>query len=629
MYDALLKSIDEAQYQSEMLVLESVDNYVDKMTMMITEATNIHSTDKSLVKKVIEGIKKAFRTIGSFISKIINKIKALFAKNEDKDINDIARRVIGDDSSPITESFYFEGVQKGVDYLTAHGRDPESFSDEIYLQIIGNDIIRIHYRQYRQLNRPDIEKSKDLKNINVFKYKRDEYTHNITSDIVRMLSNLDLLKDLYEKMRKFINELNNAKNNSDHEKLDECHNEFRESFKRLEAAKSKIKIDSKIDLRISEFMEMQSIISKMTIESEKLLYENYDEEFYKKYLGVFGNISHTFIKFQMLLNSFSNKLDFDINFIAPQYRDKIKDPAKLAKFVKGCLDKGITPKYLSYNTWLIANKTMKGDRKHFDPVKGQSRFILFPENDKIVYKIAMSGFGASANNNEYKITNLVKNNPEVRDYFALILNNYEDGALAVQERVVNNLKDNGLDHETYSNSMNALYDKSQSTQDIEDDIGIIQRELGIKTPISLDDLHSANKSIDTNRGHLVLLDYGMLHPNSDLSGANTMSTEEYELLKERRNKNRDFRSGRISKDEYENWKSAADKKAWELRGPQARNTFDLVNKRNELIEKIKNESDSEKIHKLKKEANRYQEEIHKRITSADSHVYGFTPTESK
>lgn len=626
MYDLLLKSIDEVQYQSEMCVLDSIDQYVSKMTFMVTEAANINSTDKSLIKKLIDGVKKAFSIIGKLISKIINKIKSFFVKNKDKNINDIARRAIGDES-PIAESFYFEGVQKGTDYLTAHGRDPESFSNDIYLQILSNDVIRINYNCGVQINRPNTNSSKDLKNINNFNSWHDD----TVPSVIHMIDRLDLLRDLSEKLSRFIAELCNTKPDSDMTKLDKYHAELKKSFFEFGNAKRKrnLHADPMVDLKISDFMEMQSIVSKMTAMSEKLSYENYEQDFYKKYIDILGKISHEFIKFQMDLNGFSNKLDFDINFIAPQYRDKIKDPTKLAKFVKGCLDNGISPKYLAYNTWLIANKKMKGDRKHFKPIKGESRFILFPEDEKIVYKIALSGFGQSANNNEYKVTNLVKNNPEIKDYFALILNSYENGALAVQERVVNNLKDNGLDPETFSNSLNVLYDKSQSSHDIEDDIAIIQRELGIKTPISLTDLHSANKSIDTNRGHIVLLDYGMLYPNSDILDVQKMSTGEYELFKEGRNKNRAYKSGSISKDEYESWKSAADKKMMEIRGPEARDTFDLINKRNELIEKAKNEPDPEKNHKLKKEINRFQKEIHKRNTDADSHAYGFTVTESK
>lgn len=624
MYD-LFEEINDMQYDSDMCILEAYDDYLTKNMLMITEAKAFNANDKSLISKIIDGFKKALAAVKKFISNIINKIKSLFKKNSDKNINDIARDILGDSDTAVTESFYVEGVQKGTDYITAHGRTPEQFSDDIYLQILNNDVVRIHYRQGRQLNRPDIESSKDLKNVNKFKSDRDD----LIGDVIHMITHLDLLQDLYSKMSKFINVLNKTKESTP--ELDACHDELKKSFNQLDRAKHKISLglNPRVDLKVSDMLETQSLISKLTAESEKLHYNDYDAEWYSKYIKILGNIGHTFIKFQMCLNAFSNKLDFDINFIAPQYRGKIKDPSMLAKFVKGCIDKGISPKYLSYNTWLISSKKIKGDTKHFDPIKGQSRFILFPEDLKIVYKIAMSGFGIAANNNEYKITNMVKDKPETRDYFALILNNYEDGVIVEQERVVNNLKDSGLSPEVREDSLNALYDKSESAADIEEDIGIIQRDLGIKTPISLTDLHSRNKSIDTNRGHLVLIDYGMLHANSDLSGIQKMSPERYALLKEQRRMRRDYKSGKIPKDEYESWKADADKKAWSMRNIEDLNDFEIIDRRYALIKQAENETDPQKKHELKKQIDKLQKELHMRNSDIDSHAYGMTVTNSK
>lgn len=624
MYD-LVEEINSIRYDYDMYVLEAYDDYLTKNMLMITEAKAFNANNKSLISKIIDGFKKALNAVKKFISNIINKIKSLFKKNSDKNINNIAQDILSDSDTTVTESFYVEGVQKGTDYITAHGLTPEQFSDDIYLQILNNGVIRIHYRQGRQLNRPNIESSKDLKNANKFKSNRDD----LIGDVIHMITHLDLLQDLYSKMSKFINVLNKTKESTP--ELDACHSELEKSFEQLDRAKNKVNLglNPKVDLKVSDMLETQSLISKLTAESEKLNYNDYDPTWYSKYINILGNISHKFTKFQMCLNAFSNKLDFDINFIAPQYRGKIKDPSMLAKFVKGCIDKGISPKYLSYNTWLISSKKIKGDTKHFDPIKGQSRFVLFPEDSKIVYKVAMSGFGIASNNNEYKITNLVKDKPETKDYFALILNNYEDGVVVEQERVVNNLKDSGLSPEVRENSLNALYDKSQSTSDIEEDIGVIQRDLGIKTPISLDDLHSGNKNIDTNRGHIVLIDYGMLLSNFDISGVQRMSPERYSLLKEERRMYRDYKSGKIPKDEYESWKADADKKAWSMRNIEDLTDFEIVDRRNSLIEQIENETDPKKKHDLKKQIDKLQKELHMRDSLIDSHVYGATVTTSK
>ena len=93
MYD-LIKEIDGVRYDSDMCVLEAYDDYLTKNMLMITEAGTFNANDKLLISKIIDGFKKALNAVRNFISVIINKIKTLFKKNSDKNINNIAKAQI-------------------------------------------------------------------------------------------------------------------------------------------------------------------------------------------------------------------------------------------------------------------------------------------------------------------------------------------------------------------------------------------------------------------------------------------------------------------------------------------------------------------------------------------------------
>ena len=139
--DEVLESIDNIDYIQDSCmstIVESIAVLLDKNNKIYQESTN---NNPSFINKIIDGFKKVLHTILSVINKAIDKIKSLFHKNT-KDVNSIALSVIG--NSVHTESYVMEAKQ-GIDYLTSHGKSPDDIGNDIYVQTIGTDTIRINF----------------------------------------------------------------------------------------------------------------------------------------------------------------------------------------------------------------------------------------------------------------------------------------------------------------------------------------------------------------------------------------------------------------------------------------------------------------------------------------------------
>jgi len=141
---------------------------------------------------------------------------------------------------------------------------------------------------------------------------------------------------------------------------------------------------------------------------------------------------------QFGLTSLSNAMQ-KVHLIDLKYMNSIDDRNVLSKFVYDCIQNGIPPKYIAYNTWLIANESIRGSASKYKPVGGQTRCVFFPnDNKKEILKIAISGIGIVSNKNEIRFSEFMKNykEQEMLDISALVTNTYAEDAILSMERVV-------------------------------------------------------------------------------------------------------------------------------------------------------------------------------------------------
>lgn len=141
---------------------------------------------------------------------------------------------------------------------------------------------------------------------------------------------------------------------------------------------------------------------------------------------------------QFGLNSISNAIQ-KVHLIDLKFMNSITDRDALSKFVYGCIQNGIPPKFIAYNTWLIANESIRGSATKYKPVGGQTRVVFFPnDNKKEILKIAISGIGVTSNKNEIRFADFLKRSKEedMIKCSALVTKTYHEDAILAMERVV-------------------------------------------------------------------------------------------------------------------------------------------------------------------------------------------------
>ncbi len=557
--DEILSSIDEINdlnTDATSCVMESIILSIDKYCSIYQESSDANK--KGTGVKIIEGIKKIFKMISSIIKKVIDKLKSLFRKHDPKkDVNNIAQEVIGD--TAVQEAYIMESKQ-GVDYLTSHGKTPTTLVDDIYVQFIGNDTIRINFNT-AEIDAP--RKTRDsIKANNSVKNSYSEFDM-----FYRIVRNKDLSENFGRSFDNLVNDLiNNKPYEADMTACKRAYRAFDTNKRKDDRDTFGRPTDNKFfELNLKDLSEFQSFITRITETSEKIskdVYSTLDQNV----ISFLSDISRSFIRLQMNLNIFSNAIDANKGYVALKYRNKIKTPEKLGEFVRRMLDVGISPKYISYNAWLVANKTLRGKSKHYEPIAGQSRMVLFPEDESIVYKIAMSGFGAAANNNEERVTKMVKNTP-VEKHFALVLDSYANGAVVKQQRAIRDWREcpevaDGNGKIIDEAKFDKMIRDSDNTIGIVDKIDFWQRDNEIPNPIRVTDLHTKNFAFDTRKRAIVIFDYGMLSGNRELYNDTDTS---YNLRKKRTILNDKKRKNEISTADYKKQKADVDRELWNRR----------------------------------------------------------------
>lgn len=105
---------------------------------------------------------------------------------------------------------------------------------------------------------------------------------------------------------------------------------------------------------------------------------------------------------QYSMNMVSNAIK-QVYIIDADYVESIDDVNVLGEFVDIMLRNGVPAKFVMFNATIAASKKIKGNADYNKPVCGQSRVVYFPDDKKIVYKVAASQIGVLANKAEYDL----------------------------------------------------------------------------------------------------------------------------------------------------------------------------------------------------------------------------------
>lgn len=193
-------------------------------------------------------------------------------------------------------------------------------------------------------------------------------------------------------------------------------------------------------ITMKELTAFSARINKLTNATDKIQNGNNSvEHLESETIEMFNKLVRELETCQHGLNTLSNEIG-KLYLIKAQYVNSIKDKNNLAKFVEMCIDAGVPPKFIAYNTWLIANEEIRGDKTDFEKVPmGQTRIVFFPKDKSIITKIAFSGRGLTSNKNEVRMSEFIQHSgeEEVINMIAPIKGHYgKDCAVIDMERVV-------------------------------------------------------------------------------------------------------------------------------------------------------------------------------------------------
>ena len=495
-YDGLDESLFDEYVLSEQSLAEM---YVESVIM---EA----ETKPSLLKRIWEKLLQVLKWIKNLIGKVINKIKKFIGRlfHKKNNINDIAAEVLG---SNVTTEAYIDSSQmngrkqkrSSQDYLDRHDMTGGKLAEGINITVKSADTIHIVIdKEYNTLAKQKYANTKSNKHSS--KYNRSALENKgAVSNPYYWCYKLKHI-DMFEKMVEDIRML--SRNMID--KTGPYEQQLLKIFDEVANFNpGEIPDEYSFDLSIKDLTRYQSCINELTA-TISMMADNPNLITDPTLGEKMSSLRSVFISEQMTMNYFIKSLVISSDTIAPQYQHKIKSFDKLADFVSTCIKRGVLPKIIMYNTWLVTANELN-TQKNYEPVAGQSRMVLFPKDKSVVYKIAYNGFGVSSNKNENNITKLVRGT-DIEKYFALIEKMDSAGSVVMQQRVYN-------DSEEYEQLADEIYARqgfNDDTEFIQNRLVAIQLQKGFKGTVKVIDLHPGNVFYDTHQMTIKFIDYGML-----------------------------------------------------------------------------------------------------------------------
>lgn len=200
------------------------------------------------------------------------------------------------------------------------------------------------------------------------------------------------------------------------------------------------------------------------------------------------------IKYQTAFNLLTSSLN-DNYIVDAKFIGCIRSVALLDQFVSVCIKQGIPPKFIAYNTWLVADTCIKGTKEDYKPVWGQTRFIFFPPGGRVVYKIAMTGAGITSNRAEARTSDLFVKMDRC-DLIAPVCKVWPADAIIAMECVYNEEKPSYPAVLSYTKRVN-------------DALADYEKRHNLHLNIDISDQHKDNVKYDKKYGCYRSIDYGI------------------------------------------------------------------------------------------------------------------------
>lgn len=257
---------------------------------------------------------------------------------------------------------------------------------------------------------------------------------------------------------------------------------------------------SSVKVSMKDLSNFQKKINDLNYKLDKFANINCDvSSLSKETINNFNRLSKALLDIQVSMNALTSSLESSI-IVNQQFVGSIKNLALLDQFVATCIDEGMPPKYIAYNTWLVANECIRGKGDEYKPVWGQTRFIFFPPGDKFVLKIAMSGLGITSNRAEVRTSEMFEKMGRI-DLIAPIVKTWDRDTIVAMERIHSTGNVSLIECGVYTNNVNSV-------------ISEYEKEHNVKLNIKISDQHMDNVKFDSKNKCYRSIDYGIASRSS-------------------------------------------------------------------------------------------------------------------
>lgn len=482
---------------------ESVETEVTNLYQELTEGTN----KQNVFQKLWSYAMKLLKLIQRGLNKVISFIKRIFGK---KKITKTADQIAEESGLTATSTVSSSSAFSSKSALNEPISGSKSVSSEpikvVKVSLPKNpestmdipDTISIMYKKIaldikQDVSDSDNEISFNLRILSEGRYRTDLATvrgHESTAGSVSEASviyMISLAKD-HEYMQQVVN-ISKAIMNKD----------FDDPSMRLFIDKKwnkYIKMDLEQSLTHREIIEIQARMNEITNNLSKINIAEYNINLNDHFIDTFNRFVGWISNIQYSINTLTALMGSVLQIDA-KYIGSVKNQDQLAKFVEMMIKNGIPPKYVAYNCFLSADKSISGNdpkQSEWNPIWGQSRMVLFPSNDpNHVVKVAISGEGIRSNRFESQLFDRFKKiGPEATKVLASVDKITPDGCISTVERAP---KDKNMS----SNTKNQLINNASQI------ISNHNIKLGIH------DIHAGNVGKRVSDGSYCLIDYGELH----------------------------------------------------------------------------------------------------------------------
>jgi len=471
------------------------------MEEVLSEATSKPVTKKNLITRIMETIKKIFTWIAKQWNRFTNWVKNLF-KRKTQSVDAIVDEVF---KSPSNN----QSIKSQKTLISANDKSLESnksVSEQKSISIPFNPIVgddKTDHTENITLAYKDlqckIDGSSFLFRVN---YVQDSNMVNrgrnavpghaplnnswnaivFTFDMIINPDKLNLLKDIISSLNakeyeggifnetQFVNKVN----------------KFKQYWNTGASVPNKFVADIKNIEEVNKVI--QDIHKALSFYDDPSIIPGENSVIVREALNFIADVSW---RFQFGINAITTCMNH-IYEIDAKYAEMIDNNEDLSKFVEGCITGNVPPKYIAWNTFAICSKRMRGNADQRRPKMGQTRLALFPLNEPVAIKVALSQYGVRSNNAEAMVFDAFKKNNS--DHLLTRVENISKNKCVISMELVDT---DTVDR--HDSSHQKKYDK------LLDDIHDARINAGLK--ISLTDIHWGNIGIRKN-GEFVATDYG-------------------------------------------------------------------------------------------------------------------------